>query len=124
LLESATTSPSSTTTNSNTNSNGNTSPANESAPIAADDAAVEKTEKSASEAGAQPEDADSGMSVKEREKEKEKELREKIAAKVKARRQEQIEEALKNGPYVYELFAILIHKGSAMGGHYYCYIRV
>lgn len=40
------------------------------------------------------------------------------------RRQEMIQNALKNGPHVYELFSILIHRGSAMGGHYYCYIRV
>jgi ubiquitin C-terminal hydrolase len=39
------------------------------------------------------------------------------------RRQEEIQKALKNGPHVYELFSILIHRGSAMGGHYYCYIR-
>jgi len=39
------------------------------------------------------------------------------------RRQELIQDGLKNGPNVYELFSILIHRGSAMGGHYYCYIR-
>ena len=27
-------------------------------------------------------------------------------------------------PYVYELYAVLIHRGSAMGGHYYAYIKV
>ena len=27
------------------------------------------------------------------------------------------------GPWVYELFAVLIHSGSALGGHYYAYIR-
>lgn len=27
------------------------------------------------------------------------------------------------GPYVYELFSIMIHSGSASGGHYYAYIR-
>lgn len=27
------------------------------------------------------------------------------------------------GPYVYELFAIMIHSGSASGGHYYAYIK-
>lgn len=30
---------------------------------------------------------------------------------------------LQNGPYVYELFAILVHSGSAFGGHYYCYVK-
>jgi ubiquitin C-terminal hydrolase len=47
-----------------------------------------------------------------------------------------LEEALKNGitlrefvvmvvgPYVYELYAILVHRGTSMGGHYYAYIKV
>ena len=26
--------------------------------------------------------------------------------------------------YVYELFSIMIHSGSALGGHYYAYIRL
>lgn len=37
-----------------------------------------------------------------------------------------IEQRLKqgalSGPYLYELFAIMIHSGSASGGHYYAYI--
>lgn len=27
------------------------------------------------------------------------------------------------GPYIYELFSVLIHSGSAVGGHYYAYIK-
>lgn len=27
------------------------------------------------------------------------------------------------GPWVFELYAVLIHSGSALGGHYYAYIR-
>lgn len=27
------------------------------------------------------------------------------------------------GPYMYELFSIMIHSGSASGGHYYAYIK-
>lgn len=27
------------------------------------------------------------------------------------------------GPYVYQLFSIMVHSGSAVGGHYYAYIR-
>jgi ubiquitin carboxyl-terminal hydrolase 47 len=27
-----------------------------------------------------------------------------------------------DGPFVYELFACLVHQGGAMGGHYYAYI--
>eukprot|EP01125_Pyxidicula_operculata_P017503 TRINITY_DN6130_c0_g1_i4.p1 TRINITY_DN6130_c0_g1~~TRINITY_DN6130_c0_g1_i4.p1 ORF type:complete len:739 (+),score=174.88 TRINITY_DN6130_c0_g1_i4:2055-4271(+) len=36
---------------------------------------------------------------------------------------DRLNEAIKNGPYVYELFSVLIHKGSAIGGHYYAYIK-
>ena len=32
-------------------------------------------------------------------------------------------EYLKSGDYVYNLYSILIHSGSAMGGHYYAYIK-
>ena len=34
-----------------------------------------------------------------------------------------IETARANGKLEYELFAVLIHSGSAIGGHYYCYCR-
>eukprot|EP00800_Vazella_pourtalesii_P017424 TRINITY_DN52_c0_g1_i6.p1 TRINITY_DN52_c0_g1~~TRINITY_DN52_c0_g1_i6.p1 ORF type:complete len:1401 (+),score=392.26 TRINITY_DN52_c0_g1_i6:46-4248(+) len=34
-----------------------------------------------------------------------------------------LEELLKKGPFVYELFSIMIHSGSAIGGHYYAYIK-
>ena len=34
-----------------------------------------------------------------------------------------IEEYVKQGDFVYELFSILIHSGSAQGGHYYTYIK-
>ena len=30
---------------------------------------------------------------------------------------------LLQGPYVYELFSIMVHSGSATGGHYYAYIK-
>jgi len=30
---------------------------------------------------------------------------------------------LQDGEYVYEMFSILIHSGSALGGHYYAYIK-
>jgi len=33
------------------------------------------------------------------------------------------EKFLKEGEYVYELFAILVHSGSAYGGHYFAYIK-
>lgn len=34
-----------------------------------------------------------------------------------------MQEFLKYGDNVYELFSILIHSGSAMGGHYYAYVK-
>lgn len=36
---------------------------------------------------------------------------------------EDVRRLLQNGPYVYELFSVLIHQGSATGGHYYAYIK-
>jgi len=30
---------------------------------------------------------------------------------------------LKQGDYVYELYAILVHNGGAFGGHYFVYIK-
>ena len=35
----------------------------------------------------------------------------------------QLLEYLKCGDHVYELYAILIHAGGALGGHYYAYIK-
>ena len=43
--------------------------------------------------------------------------------KRKKRQQEMIETYKVDGDYVYELFSIMIHSGSAMGGHYYAYIK-
>ncbi|XP_078481592.1 ubiquitin carboxyl-terminal hydrolase 47 [Ciona intestinalis] len=34
-----------------------------------------------------------------------------------------VDSYLQEGPYVYELFSIMIHSGSAAGGHYYAYIK-
>ncbi|XP_052243350.1 ubiquitin carboxyl-terminal hydrolase 47-like isoform X4 [Dreissena polymorpha] len=36
---------------------------------------------------------------------------------------EKNKQAEAQGPYVYELFSIMIHSGSAAGGHYYAYIK-
>lgn len=30
---------------------------------------------------------------------------------------------MEKGPYIYELFSIMVHSGSASGGHYYAYIK-
>lgn len=38
-------------------------------------------------------------------------------------RSEQIEQMLKHGKYVYELFSIMVHQGSASAGHYFAYIK-
>lgn len=37
--------------------------------------------------------------------------------------QDPLELIRKNGPWVYELYAVLIHSGSALGGHYYAHIK-
>ena len=34
-----------------------------------------------------------------------------------------VNELLKQGEYVYELFSIMIHTGGAFGGHYFAYIK-
>ena len=39
------------------------------------------------------------------------------------KRMEKIELYLDHGPYVYELFSVLIHSGTAHGGHYYGYVK-
>jgi len=33
------------------------------------------------------------------------------------------DDELNEGPYLYELYSVLVHKGSALGGHYYAYIK-
>ena len=38
-------------------------------------------------------------------------------------RDAKVVEYLKDGPFVYELYSILIHRGGAFGGHYYAYIK-
>ena len=30
---------------------------------------------------------------------------------------------LKSGPFVYELFSVMVHQGNAAGGHYYAFIK-
>lgn len=37
--------------------------------------------------------------------------------------QEKVRQNEPRGPYYYELFSIMIHSGSASGGHYYAYIK-
>ena len=58
---------------------------------------------------------------------KDKIVKEKIIAreteKRKAKQVAEIELYKKDGEYVYELFSIMIHSGSAMGGHYFAYIK-
>lgn len=38
-------------------------------------------------------------------------------------RDEKVKKLLKNGPYVYELFSVMVHQGNASGGHYFAYIK-
>ena len=37
--------------------------------------------------------------------------------------EQKTQELLKDGEFVYELYAIMIHSGGAYGGHYYAYIK-
>ena len=49
-----------------------------------------------------------------------------IEKQTEERRQKQkleVEKYSEEGEYVYELFSIMIHSGSALGGHYYAYIK-
>lgn len=41
----------------------------------------------------------------------------------KSVREQALELMERNGPHVYELYAVLVHSGSALGGHYYAYIK-
>lgn len=34
-----------------------------------------------------------------------------------------INKYLQDGPYVYELYAVNVHSGGALGGHYFSYIK-
>ena len=58
---------------------------------------------------------------------KDKIVKEKIIAREteqrKAKQMAEIELYKRDGEYVYELFSIMIHSGSAMGGHYFAYIK-
>eukprot|EP01130_Rhizamoeba_saxonica_P016185 TRINITY_DN7432_c0_g1_i1.p1 TRINITY_DN7432_c0_g1~~TRINITY_DN7432_c0_g1_i1.p1 ORF type:complete len:1286 (-),score=382.09 TRINITY_DN7432_c0_g1_i1:31-3888(-) len=59
----------------------------------------------------------------EESEESEEEIDEELQAQRSAENQRKIELYLSSGPYVYELFSILIHRGSALGGHYYAYVK-
>ena len=52
------------------------------------------------------------------------EAKEKIEeSEIEIRNSKNREKYLKEGEYVYDLFAILVHSGSAYGGHYFAYIK-
>ncbi len=36
---------------------------------------------------------------------------------------ERVKRCLAQGKYVYELFSVMVHSGSAAGGHYFAYIK-
>ena len=42
---------------------------------------------------------------------------------INAQNKSLVEKYRQDGPFVYELFACLLHQGGAMGGHYYAYIK-
>ena len=62
--------------------------------------------------------------LEQREKEaKETEERKKAEEQLKEDIVNQVKEYLTEGPEVFELFSVMIHSGSAFGGHYYVYIK-
>ena len=46
-----------------------------------------------------------------------------LIEKVTAANAELMDKYLQEGPFVYELYAIMIHQGGAHGGHYFAYIK-
>ena len=44
-------------------------------------------------------------------------------AEPKTEGKENLDELLKRGPNVYQLYAVLIHRGGVSGGHYFAFIR-
>jgi ubiquitin C-terminal hydrolase len=49
-------------------------------------------------------------------------FRERELRRRRAERQEQIKRLLEVSSHVYELYSVMVHSGSALGGHYYAYI--
>jgi hypothetical protein len=50
-------------------------------------------------------------------------IEERVKEVMETNKQDTVEEYFKDGPLVYELMGILIHRGGAYGGHYYAYIK-
>mmetsp|Transcript_1062 Transcript_1062/g.950 ORF Transcript_1062/g.950 Transcript_1062/m.950 type:complete len:185 (+) Transcript_1062:337-891(+) len=67
-------------------------------------------------------DSEDAKQKAEDAKQKAEEAKKKFEQQAKERK-DKIEEYLKDGPLVYELYSILIHSGGAYGGHYYAFIR-
>jgi ubiquitin carboxyl-terminal hydrolase 47 len=42
---------------------------------------------------------------------------------IEVKHAELLEKYLNDGPFVYELYAVMVHQGGAFGGHYYAYIK-
>jgi ubiquitin carboxyl-terminal hydrolase 47 len=45
-----------------------------------------------------------------------------ILKEVEVANTELLEKYLSDGPFVYELYAVMVHQGGAFGGHYHAYI--
>mmetsp|Transcript_59707 Transcript_59707/g.82027 ORF Transcript_59707/g.82027 Transcript_59707/m.82027 type:complete len:87 (-) Transcript_59707:1318-1578(-) len=46
-----------------------------------------------------------------------------MEAKILETNKKLIDEYVQTGPFVYDLYAVMVHSGGAYGGHYYAYIK-
>jgi ubiquitin carboxyl-terminal hydrolase 47 len=60
---------------------------------------------------------------KEVEEDKPKLSKEELEKQVSEGTEELIHKYLQEGPFVYELYAVMIHQGGPQSGHYYAYIK-
>jgi ubiquitin carboxyl-terminal hydrolase 47 len=44
-------------------------------------------------------------------------------AEIEKKNKELLEKYKMDGPFVYELYAVMVHQGGTFGGHYYAYIQ-
>lgn len=86
-----------------------------------DNVVVEKSSNKKEEvAKAEPTEEDKEW--QENEKKRRRTKRE-LIKKIEGENEALLEKYLQEGPFVYELYAIMVHSGSAFGGHYYAYIK-
>lgn len=69
------------------------------------------------------EDKEAKEAAKPKAEPKPKVSKKELLAKIKKADKELKEKYLEEGAFVYELYAVMIHSGGAMGGHYFAYIK-